>query len=196
MMQRLLTYPPAAPSDLETDPSFNVVAAYEDVESGKHAKETYDFVVASLGPDCRPANRMWKFEVLDIPQLRELAAEDAAMADLIIISCRGQAELPAGVKAWIDLWLAEKGNVIALAALFGPPTAQATQAPAIRAYLAGVARSGRMQFFAQPDEWPGKREQQSQFGAHRASALDEEAFSMLPGEAQPERSFPRWGINE
>jgi len=195
-MQRLLTYPPAGPSDLETNPSFNVVVAYEDVETGKHAKESYDFVAESLGRECRSASQMWKFEVLGIPQLRELAAEDAAMADLIMISCRGEADLPVGVKTWIDLWLAEKGNVIALAALFGPPVGQARQAPAIRAYLAEVAKRGRMQFFAQPDEWPRKRDPQLQFGSPRPSALDEEAFSMLPGTAQPDRHFPRWGINE
>ena len=32
---------------------------------------------------------MWKFEVLSIPELREIAAKDAAMANLIIVSSRG-----------------------------------------------------------------------------------------------------------
>src|SRR5437879_383897 len=172
-MQRVLTSAPLGSSNLETNPSFNVVIAYEDVETGKHAKETYDFVVESLGPDCRCGNQMWKFEVLAIPKLRELAAKDAAMADLNIISCHGRADLPGDVKAWIELWLGEKGEVIALAALFDSAVEQAEQARAIRAYLAEIARRGQMQFFAQPDEWPGKRDEQVQFGVPRASALDE-----------------------
>src|SRR5207245_10236995 len=107
-MQRTLTYVPPGVSDLEVNNTFNVVIAYEDFETGKHAKSTYDFLVEHLHGECRFTNQMWKFDVLGIPKLREMAAKDAAMADIIIISSHGGEELPPDVKAWIELRLIEK----------------------------------------------------------------------------------------
>jgi hypothetical protein len=195
-MQRLLTYPSVGLSDLEANPSFNVVIAYEDVESGKNAQETCDFLAKHLGPDFQFSNQIWKFDALSVPRLRELAAEDAVRADLVIISSRGRTDLPVEVKNWIEQWLAEKRNVVALAAIFGSPSREAIRAPAIRAYLADAARRGRMEFFAQQEERPASKDERGHFGDHRASPLDEVAFSMVPGAGQPDLSFPRWGINE
>ena len=88
-MQSSLAIAPMKPSDLEANPMFNVVIAYEDFETGKRAKKTYDFLVENLGHDARFSNQMWKFDVLTIPKLREMAAKDATAADIIIISCHG-----------------------------------------------------------------------------------------------------------
>src|ERR1043165_8791100 len=174
-MQRLLTYPSVGPSDLEANPSFNVVVVYEDVESGKNAQETCDFLAKHLGSNFQFNSQMWKFDAPSVPQLRELAAEDAVRADLVIISSRGRTDLPVEVKNWIEQWLAEKGNVMALAAIFGSLSRETIQAPAIRAYLADVARRGRMEFFAQPAERPVRKDERGHFGDHHASALDEVA---------------------
>src|ERR1041384_5188943 len=110
-MQRTLTYPPIS-SALEANSNLNVVIAYEDFETGKRAKKTCDFLAQNLGDDCRLSHQMWKFDVLGIPKLREMAAKDAAQADMVIISCHGSNELPIELKAWIELWLAEKSNAI------------------------------------------------------------------------------------
>src|SRR5438105_1310923 len=77
-MQRSLTYPPLT-SGLEAQPELNVVIAYEDFETGKRAKTTYDFLSENLGTNCKFSSQMWKFEVLGIPKLREMAAQDAAV---------------------------------------------------------------------------------------------------------------------
>src|SRR5258706_2480146 len=92
-MTRALNFPPFEANDLEANPTLNVVIAYEDFEAGKRAKETYDFLVANVAHDYQCSNQMWKFEILSIPKLSELAAKDAALADIVIIACQGH-DLP------------------------------------------------------------------------------------------------------
>ena len=195
-MRRSLTFPPLSSPTVEENPNFSVVMAYEDFETGKHAKKTYDFLAENLGNDCRLSNQMWKFDVLSLPKLREMAAKDAAQADVVIISCHGSSELPAQVTDWIEAWLAEKSNAIALVALFDSPAVDRSQADAIRDYLAAVAKRGQMEFFAQPYDWPIRRKEEPRIPLHHTSPLDEDALSTLSGMVQQDLSFPRWGINE
>jgi len=152
-MQRNLESLSPVSLDLEFNPVFNVVIVYEDFESGKQARKTYDYLVENLGTDCQFENQMWKFDVLRIPKLREMAARDAAAADIIIISGHGGSELPADVRHWIEAWQNQSLRAIALVALFDRPH---EETGAIRAYLADAARRCNMAFFAQPDDWPGK----------------------------------------
>src|SRR5205085_1496492 len=135
-MQHTVIYPPLGSSDLGSNPNFNVVIAYEDFETGKQAKKTCDFLSGNLGLDCHVNHQMWKFDVLGLPKLREMAAKDAAAADIIIISCRGDNDLPEALKSWIELWLAEKGHSLALVALIERPQDHLFQSRAVRDYLA------------------------------------------------------------
>jgi hypothetical protein len=156
-MQCVQTSPPLSGSDLEADPTFNVLIAYEDFETGKLARKTYDFLAGNLGRGCQFSNQMWKFDVLNIPKLREMAARDAVLADIVIISSHGGDELPGPVRAWMESWLAQKGNPTALVALFGCPSQESPKTRPIRTYLADAARRGGIDFFAPPDDWAGGR---------------------------------------
>src|SRR3954452_20708038 len=121
-MQQSPNYSPSFNStDPEANTTFNVVIAYEDFETGKKAKGTYDFLVQNLGPECDFENQMWKFDVLGIPKLMELAAKDAANADIVIISCHSGSHLPEEVVSWMELWIEQKHNAIALVGLFDAP---------------------------------------------------------------------------
>jgi hypothetical protein len=189
-MTRTLHLPLVESGDPDLNPVFNVVIAYEDLETGKHAKKTYDFLLENIGRDCEFTNQMWKFDVLGIPKLREIAAIDAAKADIIIISSHG-GELPVDVQAWIELWVTETHNPIALVALFDQPSHTNAQT---RAYLADVAKRGQMAFFAQPDEWP-EHEHQELFALQRHPVFTEQNLSHLAHIVEKE-SGSRWGINE
>ena len=139
---------------------------------------------------------MWKFDVLGIPKLREMAAKDAAQADIVIISCHGHNDLPVEVKAWIELWLAENSSAIALVALFDSPPMDPQQTDSIRDYIAAVARRGQMEFFAQPYDGHIGNKPALRMPFRESSPLDEEALSTISGVMQQDLSFPRWGINE
>lgn len=179
---------------MEVEPVFNVVIAYEDFDSGKQAKETYDFLVHNLGRECRFANQMWKFDVLGIPKLREMAVKDALIADIIIISCQGAHDLSADVKAWINSWVRGQGNAIALVALF-TNASHYRENQSMRAYLADVAKNAHMEFFAQPTEFSVKR-LDGKTTSDRGPERDDKALSALAGIIQRDQTFPRWGINE
>jgi hypothetical protein len=191
-MQNTLTFPPLRPSETEVVPTFNVVIVYEDFETGKHAKKTYDFLVEHLGDECVFANQMWKFDVLAVGKLKEIAAKDASAADIIIVSAHGSGDLPPEVKAWTEAWLKEKTRAIALVGLFDSP--EYLDNPA-RSYLAGVARRAQIEFFSQPGVWPGGDHEESP----SADNWDRnKTFSVLADmvQIQPDRNISHWGINE
>src|SRR4051812_21678448 len=146
-----LSLPAFGSSDRDGNPALNVVIAYEDLETGKRAMKTYEYMVQQLGDQCLFANQMWKFDVLAVPKLKEIAAKDAAAAEIIIVSAHEGRELPAEVKAWIEMWLAYKRETGALVALFD---GDAAENPA-RTYLAEVARRAKIEFFCQPGMWSG-----------------------------------------
>ena len=193
-MQHTLTFTPAGSSEVESNPILNVLIAYEDFETGKHAKETYDFLHEHLRCECTLTNQMWKFDVLNIPKLREIAVRDASAADIIIISSHGE-ELPDHVRKWIESWLMQGSHALALVALF-ERTDESMVAPfSARSYLSDVARRGGMEFFAQPDEWPGHNRLEGSISLPTA-VMNEHALSTLAGAVHRESPTPRWGINE
>lgn len=184
---------PPALGDDDINPTFNVVIAYEDFDTGKRAKETYDFLAHNLGRDCALNNEMWKFDVLRIPKLREIAVKDAAQADIIIVSSHGGSELPSDVKLWVESWLKQPLKALALVALFD---GQREGASASRAYLVAAAKRAGIGFFAQPDDVSGQRTEEllPPFAAERA--WSRKALFTLVGAVQREMPSPRWESND
>jgi hypothetical protein len=192
-MQHTLTIPPAGSAEIDfTSPTLNVVIVYEDFETGTQAKRTYDFLVENVRPECQFTNQMWKFDVLSIPKLREIAVRDAATADIVVISCHG-GELPAHVKSWFESWLEKSGTTLALVGLFDH---QSPETWATREYLAEAARRGKMAFFAQPDDWPDRRLTPAPVMFQQNTGWSGRTLSTLAGAVQRENSAPHWGINE
>ena len=190
-MQNTLSFPTLPSADLELNPAFNVVIAYEDFETGKRAMKTYDYLVQHLGEECTFKNQMWKFEVLALPKLREMAVKDASTADIIIVSAHGPDVLGYAVRDWVERWLAEERNAIALVGLFDSDSYFENPA---RRYLAETARRANLEFFSQPGLWPVKS------GGNKSS--DDEAwernktFSVLASVVREETAVSHWGINE
>ena len=194
-MQSVATDTPAASSNRQGAPAFGVVLVFEDFNTGKRAKRAYDFLAASLTQEWQVISQMWKFEVLSIPELREMAAKDAAMANLIIVSSRGDRELPAHVKDWIEMWLGYRGDAVALVALFDSPPEQAEHAQATQTYLEGVAKRGQMEFFTWPEVALGEQSgRRSLVPGHRSEMP---GGLLLPPVvvAPPEAGFSHWSIN-
>ncbi len=173
-----------------------MVIAYEDFKAAEKAKEVYDFLVANFTHEWRVSSQMWKFAVLDNPELRKMAAKDAATASLIIVSARGDQELPADVKAWIEAWLGCQDEGVALIALFDSPPGAAGHVQADQAYLENVARRGRMEFFAWPSlEAPAASADEGNPPDHSRDRVEQ---TRTPPAAALRRaeSFAHWGINE
>jgi hypothetical protein len=186
--------PSALSTDFDLSPCFDVVIAYEDFETGKHAKRTYDFLTEHLSNECTFSNQMWKFDVLGIPNLRQMAAQDASQADIVIISCHGDQPLPAEVKAWIELWISGENHPVALVALFDETTISNLQVHGTTAYLRQVATRVGMEFFAQPSVKSDTNELRLE-SKPGAPAIQASLFPNLPI-SRRQTSFARWGINE
>jgi hypothetical protein len=135
-------------------PTFRVVTVYEDFRTARQAKQAYEFLAANLTHEWQVTSQMWKFDLLRIPELRELAAEDALQADLIIVSCNGDGELPAEVRAWIEMSLGSRTDAVALVALLDCPPGQAERAQATQAYLERIAQRAHLEFFIWPQGLP------------------------------------------
>ena len=91
-----------------------------------------------------------------MPQLRAIAASEAALAHLIIISVHHAETLPDGVKSWIDLWPNQRSNHnIVLLALFDPVYQGSSSS--MKAYLQEVAKRGGMEFLAKSEDAPDYR---------------------------------------
>lgn len=179
--------------DFQNRPSFNIVIVYEDFTAGKHAKETYDYLASQLGVDYEFTNQMWKFDVLGNSKMRGLAVKDATTADLIVISTHGMGDLPAGVTAWIEEWLAQPRNAMALVTLVDRPHIGGDEFAGVRAYLQDVARKAGMDFFAQPDDWPDRDED---FSTEQIAERAQQTSAIMADLIQHTAPAARWGINE
>jgi hypothetical protein len=185
-----LSFPSFGSSDRDINSALNVVIAYEDLETGKRAMKTYEYMVQQLGEQCLFANQMWKFDVLAVPKLKDIAAKDAAAAEIIIISAHAGRDLPAEVKSWIEMWLGYKTEASALVALFDGDT----EFNPARVYLEDIASRAQIEFFCQPGVRPS--------GVHTRSATTlahprgEKTLAFLTTATQEVPSFPHWGINE
>ena len=127
------------------------VAAYEDARTDARVNEFCRTLASHLGSKCEVVKHMWLLNELRIPQLRSIAAGEAAGADLIIISVHHAETLPLEVKDWIETWLAQKGDhPDVLLALFDP--LYKGDSSCIRAYLEEVAKRGKMRCLVQSEE--------------------------------------------
>ena len=197
-MQNNLHFPTQVSTELEADSTFTVVIAYEDFETGKQAKKTCDYLAERMEDECQVQQQMWKFDVLGVTKLREMAADDAAAADIIIVSAHGTNELPPEVKAWIELWVPQPKKSIALVALLDT-VIDGNNNP-VRNYLADVARRAALEFFSQPGTWPASLQIQPTVTRTGAAAgdlgADERTISTLANLAEPDVAATHWGINE
>ena len=87
-----------------------VLATFEDSVTGMRVKEFYQGLSRKLGQQCEIVEHVWLFSTFRLRELREIAAEEASEADLIIISVHQEEGLPDEVQGWIKLWLRRKGT--------------------------------------------------------------------------------------
>ena len=128
------------------EPNSKVVIIYEDGPTGKRAKLFYDKLIHQLEDEC-VFSLLWSFQVLAIPEIRKAAADSIAEADLVIFSLRGEAELPARLRLWIETWprqIFDRDPM--LIALVDKTTARDDRNALTLAYLRDVAQTNRMLF--------------------------------------------------
>jgi hypothetical protein len=134
--------------DLDDKSKFQAVVIYEDGSTGRRAKHFYDKLVHELEDECAFSLQLWSFQVLAIPELRKLAIDSAAQADVVILSLHGKAGLPVDIREWMETWSRLIiGKDLALITLVDKSTMRdGTNASAL-VYLKRLAKKTRVDFF-------------------------------------------------
>jgi hypothetical protein len=83
----------------------NVVIAYADFSSASMAKRILHDAIAVLSSHFVVDMSFWKFELLQSSTLQEMAMQDAARAQIIVIAAEKEYGLPDGAKKWVEACL-------------------------------------------------------------------------------------------
>jgi hypothetical protein len=135
----------------ESPRKFNVVVAFDSAPaSSSSAMRTCDYVISQLGGDIPVRRRVVNLERATNPRSRAAAARDAAHADMVIVSTREGAEIPAQMKAWLDDWTGQRATEEgALVAIINRAAERRDRmSSAVRDQLAHIAEQMHMDFFS------------------------------------------------
>jgi hypothetical protein len=129
-------------------PKLEVIIIYEGPAAGRRAKYFYENLVRDLRGKYDVNLNLWNFPILAISQIGNLASQVVAKADVVILSLRGDAELPAEIREWIETWSQlVVDNDPALVLLVDRH--QASKTCVVVDYLQGVANRLGIDFFAE-----------------------------------------------
>ncbi len=181
-------------SQPESKVAFNVAILYEEIELGKLAKRTCDFLVDNMGLDCGFTHQIWKFDALSIPVFREAATRDAAGTDIVVLACQ-TGDLPGPVFSWLQTWLEQAASPLALVALFDPG-AKSPRILAARASLSSLAERSGVEFFARGSEELDKNLPKRDYPYPSRSDRPERAWTPYIVNDNDYRGVTHWGINE
>jgi len=175
-------------------PAIPAVVTYDNFDSGIRAKEILDRLARALGSQLTMNISMWKFDVLELDKLQDMAANDAAEADIIIISTSGVGELCPGVQQWIERWLSRKQpESSAFVSLNEADPDGTAESPAVGEYLQNVASRGNLSFFSQRGNLPVPDFQSTVQAIYReAEQISSAAAALL----QRSSRLGGWGTSE
>jgi hypothetical protein len=86
-----------------------LTAVFEDSNTCTRVKDFCQAMARELGAHCKITQHVWMFSTFRMEELREIAAREAAVADLVILAARPAESLPEEVQNWIEKWLEQKG---------------------------------------------------------------------------------------
>jgi hypothetical protein len=129
-------------------PSLKLVIAYEDLATAQRAMKTCERLSAQLAGEFQIQTNPWKFDLLRAPTLQQVAAEEIADADMVVISAHCDKELPGEITAWLTSWLGKRrSSPSALVAMLDSVEGAATPTP-LHSYLQEAARQAQVDFFS------------------------------------------------
>lgn len=84
-------------------PSLEVLVLYDEPDAGRRAKAWYDHLVAGFGEELRIEVKLWRFDLLNLPESREQMRTDAD-ARLLVVAVKARTSLPDGFTEWLETW--------------------------------------------------------------------------------------------
>lgn len=141
-------------NSLEPDPVLEVLIAYDCPLSARAAQHLVDVVVGGVDHHCMVHKNLWRFDVVELPGLTDLAVEEAIHADMVILASVGGEGLPQGVLKWITGWFQNRGDQSgALVYLYDAEHAHCEPIQRSLKLMESVSSKAGMRFFPQPMDW-------------------------------------------
>lgn len=169
-----------------------VVVIYDDLDAAGRAKHSLEELPLGRAPAPLFSTRLWKVELLENRFLREQAAKEAAMADIILLAVSAIRTLPACVGEWMRRWSqCRPARPCAFCFLVGPKSSDAAGEPEARAALENLARKAGARVFRDVCRAPARAVTKTPPDApptFSAAALDQMVRNLAPPK--------RWGLNE
>jgi hypothetical protein len=128
-----------------------LMAAFEDSATCARVKEFCQSLSRDLGERCKIIQHVWVFSTFRMTELQEIAAEEAALADMVVLAARQAESLPEEVKSWLEMWLQHKGDRKAVLVALLDRTYDGAPNP-IRACLQQVATRGGFELLVEVGE--------------------------------------------
>jgi len=186
---------PATEAAVATAP-FKIVILYQNLTGGIRAREMAERLGSQANSQAELNVMLWKFDVLEYPSMQELAAQDAASADMLIVAADLEKLPPVSVRDWLEHVLPVargKDTNCALVAMLRPGEEGRitwSSQNEVRDYFQQVAVKLAMDFFCKIDSDPAET------GSGRKQDLTEGNLLFLDESFTPDARWRRWGINE
>ena len=132
----------------QTDSTFKVVIIYDDLSAAIRAMTFLNGVIRQFDDELPFPRDLWRVDILELPEVREAAVATIGAANLIVVSVRGDTELPLSLEECLDYCLLGKapGSVALVGLCTSNNTFDGNQCHT-RRFLQGVADRSLMDFF-------------------------------------------------
>jgi hypothetical protein len=132
----------------EGPPSLQVLLLYEDASTALSSKQLIDQIVEHLNMVVNFRLSLCRFDVLNLPVLRQAKVEEVLDSDIVVLSAHGDDDLPLFVRAWLETWLDRNpGQPRAVAMCLDGQTRDTTAAKQIQCFLQTFASHAGIEVF-------------------------------------------------
>ena len=130
-------------------PHAHVVLLYETFATAVRGKAFCDQLLDELGVRCDFDEALWRTDLLAVPAVRHEVARAALKADFVVLSLRGDADLPGAIEQWCAQWMPQaRDRDITFIVVFDVATAQRFPMENVRSHLRKAAFAAGVHFFA------------------------------------------------
>ncbi len=182
--------PSAIPPELAAKSFFRVMIVYEDFLNGQQAIEIYKMLLDHLGPNVQFDCHLWNFSGLRESRIFHSSIQEAAEADMILLSLHGDKPLPRETSEWLCS-AAKSGSCQhrALVVLMNNLDEEQARKSHDYHFLQALAEKSVMDFFCHARKLPPSQDDESELWSHAPNV------PLQDGIGRHQRPA-RWGLNE
>jgi hypothetical protein len=182
-------------ADLSEVPSTMTAAlVYEDLTTGMRARYVLESAALLLPGAPHFSIGMWRFDVLRMVRMREIALKAASVAVIVLLSGHGSRALPRAVMVWVNRWLECKSDQpCALVVSLDEKSRESASAAQMIFWLRAEAKAKDVAVFPRFGATPFLEGDPAIETAHRLSQM--RAATLENPKRWPD-FHSEWGINE